>query len=132
MSRWDAARAASRRPLRKYKPCGPVGPSLLLLCPDIKLKPGLNRNGRQMTGDETCFDCGRHLCSCKPRQIVGVDRGVDDRGTIIHGTYADGKLTINRVEEHKPVSRCWRSLAVDREYHTEDCGKLPCALAVKP
>ena len=59
MTRWDAARQASQRTTRKYKPCGPVGPSLLLLCPDIKAAPGGRLDDRG-----ACGGCGYHVCSC--------------------------------------------------------------------
>lgn len=56
---WDAARSASRRPLRKaYRPVGPVYPEQQLLVVRT------NRNGRLMSGDETCYGCNFHVCSC--------------------------------------------------------------------
>lgn len=45
MTRWDAARAASQRPTRKYKPVGPVGEATPLAI-------------------ISCRGCGYHVCSC--------------------------------------------------------------------
>lgn len=59
--RWDAARAASQRPARKYKPVAPVGPCLLLLCPDIKMSATM------------CHVCGYHVCSCPKLEPCGLN-----------------------------------------------------------
>ena len=96
MSRWDAARAASRRPLRKYKPCGPVGEKQDCIADHMRDRA----RGRVATSlwldpqeVSACAGCGYHLCSCGQ------------------------------------VSGCHRSMVMDREYHTRDCGERPCALA---
>lgn len=74
---WNAAKAASRRSIRKYKPVGPVGSKLeyydnehgpkrmwLALCDAENTKDALS-----------CKDCGYHVCSCKPEfertQLLG-------------------------------------------------------------
>lgn len=66
MSRWDAARAASNRPLRKYKPVGPVGERAETLeFKSLCMQPGATA---VHCGDHisACHDCGYHVCSCKP------------------------------------------------------------------
>jgi hypothetical protein len=49
VTRWDAARARSQQPQRKYKPVGPVGTPLA--------------SGAL---DATCPACRYHVCSCTP------------------------------------------------------------------
>jgi hypothetical protein len=68
--RWDAARAASRRPLRKpYKPVAPVGEVT-----QLGNVAGYAVNGEvisyhQYVGDRACGGCGHIRCSCKPAFI---------------------------------------------------------------
>lgn len=52
--RWDAARAASQRPTRKYKPVGPVGDPT-------------NHNAPE------CFGCRMHVCSCPKLEPCGLN-----------------------------------------------------------
>lgn len=126
---WDAARAASRRPLRKpYKVCGPVYPEGLTAI-------GLACNYKRGDDGGTCRKCGHVLCSCQPEHIVGMDVGYGDQSVVLHGTYANGKLTIERVEERpKPVSYCYFGAVTGQSFHTSDCGTgvHRCALAGKP
>ena len=78
---WDAARSASRRPLRKYKPVGPVGPTRV----DMQDHAGELVNGvpvpyraaRRLTNeyeDNACRHCGHVLCSCTPEARAERDR----------------------------------------------------------
>lgn len=64
--RWDAARAKSQQPARKYRPCAPVGKwqSTASHFTD-------NVERRHLGGREfgTCVDCGYHVCSCPPKRI---------------------------------------------------------------
>lgn len=59
MTRWDAARAASQRTTREYKPVAPVG----------------RKHGLEVTRDdgdvpvERC--CGYHVCSCARCETCG-------------------------------------------------------------
>lgn len=50
--RWDAARAASRRSIRAYKPVGPVG-----------TQPMIDWGGARVDSTHEC--CGYHVCSCE-------------------------------------------------------------------
>lgn len=51
MTRWDAARAASQRPTRKYKPVAPVG-----------VQPVIDWGGGRVDNTHRC--CGMHVCNC--------------------------------------------------------------------
>lgn len=102
MTRWDAARAASRRPLRKpIVMHGPVGPSVVML----RDAPGALVNGARLSREEVfslgvdvpemgisafgpnsrepedkrgdgrpiCRGCGYHVCSCERHVTTVLD-----------------------------------------------------------
>lgn len=64
MTSWDAARSASRRPLRKpYKAVGPVGPT--------HVADGRNDcccSECVQFSRRACRDCGMHVCGCDPAE----------------------------------------------------------------
>lgn len=71
-TRWDAARGASRRVKRTYKPVAPVG----------EFRPTHSWTGpvrhRTTIGPydvSTCRGCGYHVCSCKPEPSRGLPLG---------------------------------------------------------
>ena len=57
---WDAARAASKRSVRKYKPVAPVG-AKLLEHPQL----GMQRHFGGVYDLRSCAGCGYHVCSCE-------------------------------------------------------------------
>lgn len=84
---WQAARSASRRPLRKYKQVGPVGPTVVasesaaaVMVNGVRLSAdeafslgidipelGISAHGpmgKRGDGRPTCEGCGYHVCSC--------------------------------------------------------------------
>lgn len=64
MTAWDAARAASKRPLRKsYKACAPVGERLCSDTGDLFERVIFNEGEVS-----ACEDCGYHVCSCERLQ----------------------------------------------------------------
>lgn len=93
MTRWDAARAKSQHPARKYKPVGPVGEKRTWL--------GLNANGRQMTDDATCFNCGRHACGCYNARVV--ERGVAKPEPPLEPTRSTIKARIDTLERFREL-----------------------------
>lgn len=60
---WDAARAASRRPLRTYKPCGPVGEKMLQH-PLLGMQLHTTDGSPHVYDIRACDDCGHQICSC--------------------------------------------------------------------
>lgn len=95
--RWDAARAASRRPLRKpYKPFGPMGDQSHLALVDMneiagRMKYNPDHPGRGAL-DYTACKCGYIVCSCRPEFVAdlrpsglnSVARG-PSRRCLLHG-----------------------------------------------
>lgn len=135
--RWDAARSASKRPLRRYKPCGPV-------CTDREAMHAgelatlaycrLNSRGRAMTGDDTCVDCGYHVCSCQP----GLDYTACERCEARTEALLDGLCWACAPESPttppKPLSACYFGTVTGKAFHSYDCGsgKHRCRLEEKP
>lgn len=71
MTRWDAARAKSQQPARKYKACGPVGerqPLTPTQVIDMRFTalPRAHGGGCDLIA---CSGCGHLQCSCKPKSV---------------------------------------------------------------
>lgn len=86
--RWDAARAASQRPTRKYKPVGPVGEATPLAI-------------------ISCRGCGYHQCSCpklEPCGLNSVTRGrtLENPHHIDHAGYA---FALNPQREERVAAK---------------------------
>lgn len=75
-SAWDAARLASRRPLRKaYKPVAPVGVKLETASHFTDDVERFYLGGKEFG---TCKGCGYHVCSCvKPSVFAQLSERVD-------------------------------------------------------
>jgi len=91
---WDAARAASKRSVRKYKPVAPVG-AKLLEHPQL----GMQRHFGGVYDLRSCAGCGYHVCSCELQSPH-----VDD------SAYEAREQILRRLQEEQ--ARADRELAV--------------------